>query len=199
MLSDPVTTVQGACKRNLDGGSWTQARAESIYESHKTPASHQEVEMDEDSNERAYLSGYADGEGCFCVSFNRSSRHKFGWEIRPSFSVSQNGDRAEVLELFQRILGCGTLRPDRSDRTLKFETRSVSDLATRVIPQFERYPLLSSKRNDFEKFAAIVQLMHEGAHLQPDGFAQIVQLAASLNVSSKKRFERAAITPEMNV
>lgn len=155
--------------------------------------------MDEDSNERAYLSGYADGEGCFCVSFNRSSRHKFGWEIRPSFSVSQNGDRAEVLELFRRTLGCGTLRPDRSDRTLKFETRSVSDLATKVVPQFERYPLLSSKRNDFEKFAAIVHLMHEGAHLQPDGFAQIVQLAASLNVSSKKRFDRTAIAPEMNV
>src|SRR5438477_4762132 len=82
--------------------------------------------MDEDSIERAYLSGYADGEGCFCVSFNRSSRHKFGWEIRPSFSVSQNGDRAEVLELFQRTLGCGSLRPDRSDRTIKFEARSVS-------------------------------------------------------------------------
>ena len=93
----------------------------------------------------------------------------------------------------------GTLRPDRSDRTLKFETRSVSDLATKVIPQFERYPLLSSKRNDFEKFAAIVQLMHGGAHLQPDGFAQIVHIAVSLNASSKKRFDRAAIAPEMNV
>ena len=120
-------------------------------------------------------------------------------EIRPSFSVSQNGDRAEVLELFQRILGCGTLRRDRSDRTLKFETRSVSDLATRVVPHFERYPLRSSKQNDFERFAAIVQLMHGGAHLQPDGFAQIVQLAASLNVGSKKRFDRTAIAPEMNV
>ena len=171
----------------------------SICRSHKTPASLKGCNMDDDSNKRAYLSGYADGEGCFCVSFNRSRRHRFGWEIRPSFSVSQNGDRAEVLELFQRVLGCGTLRPDRSDRTLKFETRSVSDLAAKVIPQFERYPLLSSKRNDFEKFATIVQLMHEGAHLQPDGFAKIVHLAASLNVSSKKRFDRTAIAPEMNV
>ena len=153
----------------------------------------------DDSNERAYLSGYADGEGCFCVSFNRSRRHRFGWEIRPSFSVSQNGDRAEVLELFQRVLGCGTLRPDRSDRTLKFESRSVSDLATKIIPHFERYPLLSSKKSDFEKFAAIVQLMHGGAHLRPEGFAKIVQLSAGLNTGSKKRFERTAIAPEMNV
>ena len=154
---------------------------------------------DNNSNARAYLSGYADGEGCFCVSFNRSKRHRFGWEIRPSFSVSQNGDRAEVLELFQRTLGCGTIRPDRSDRTLKFEARSVSDLATKVLPHFERYPLLSSKRKDFEKFAAVVQLMRDGQHLQPDGFAKIVHLAAAVNASSKKRFERTAITPEMNV
>ena len=154
--------------------------------------------MDEDSNLLAYLSGYADGEGCFCVTFNRSKRHKFGWEIRPSFSVSQNGDRAEVLELFRKRLGCGTLRPDRSDRTMKFETRSVADLATKVVPHFQRYPLRSGKKNDFERFAAIVQLMQRGAHLDQDGFAEIVRLSTALNASSKKRFERTAITPEMN-
>src|SRR5574341_150636 len=73
----------------------------------------------------AYLSGYADGEGCFCVTFNRSKRHALGWDVRPSFSVSQNRDRAEILELFLGTFGCGTIRPDRSDRTLKYEVRSV--------------------------------------------------------------------------
>ena len=50
----------------------------------------------------AYISGYVDGEGCFCVSFQPSNRHRFGWEVRPSFSVSQNLDRSEVLYLIQR-------------------------------------------------------------------------------------------------
>ncbi len=146
--------------------------------------------MNETSYLLAYLSGYADGEGCFCVTFNKSKRHKFGWDIRPSFSVSQNSDRAEVLALFQQIFGCGTLRPDRSDKTIKYEVRSVAELATRIIPHFERYPLLSSKRNDFEKFAAIVQIMHCGEHLTPIGFAQVVHLSSQLNRSSKKRYER---------
>lgn len=144
-------------------------------------------------DEKSYLSGYADGEGCFCVTFNKSRRHKFGWDIRPSFSVSQNADRAEVLEIFQRVFGCGTIRPDRSDKTLKFEVRSVADLATKVIPHFEQYPLLSSKRKDFEKFAAIVRLMHSGEHLKSEGFAKIVQLAVSLNGSSKKKYARQEI------
>ena len=153
--------------------------------------------MDDNSN-AAYLSGYADGEGCFCVTFNRSKRHKFGWEIRPSFSVSQNGDRSEVLAIYQRLFECGTIRPDRSDRTFKFEARSVSDLAMRVIPHFARYPLRSSKQKDLQTFAAIVQLMQRGAHLDQEGFAEIVRLSAALNTSSKKRFVRTAITPEMN-
>ena len=89
-----------------------------------------------DPYQAAYMAGYADGEGCFCVTFNRSTRHRFGWEIRPSFSVSQNADRAEVLDMFRQTFGEGAIRPDRSDRTLKYETRSVSVLATKVVPFF---------------------------------------------------------------
>jgi hypothetical protein len=49
----------------------------------------------------SYISGFVDGEGCFCVSFQPSKRHRFGWEVRPSFSVSQNADRAELLKTIQ--------------------------------------------------------------------------------------------------
>jgi hypothetical protein len=70
---------------------------------------------------KAYFSGYVDGEGCFCISISKSWRHAFGWEIRPSFSVSQNGDRAQVLEMMKQHFDCGTIRPDRSDRTVKYE------------------------------------------------------------------------------
>ncbi len=63
-------------------------------------------------NVPTYLTAYADGEGCFCVSINRSTRHKFGLEIRPSFSVSQNIVRSEVLDLYKGYFGCGTIRPD---------------------------------------------------------------------------------------
>ena len=98
----------------------------------------------------AYISGYADGEGCFTVSIAPRAKLLAGWEVRPSFSVSQNGDRAEVLHALAAYFGCGSIRPDRSDRTLKWETRRLEDLLERVIPHFEVYPLLSGKRLDFE-------------------------------------------------
>ncbi len=148
----------------------------------------------------AYLSGYADGEGCFCVTFNKSKRHRFGWDIRPSFSVSQNGDRAQVLELFQHVLGCGSLRPDRSDHTIKYEVRSVADLSSKVIPHFEQHPLLSSKQKDFERFAQIVRLMHEGEHLRTEGITRIFKLASGLNATGKKKYQRdEKVISQMNV
>lgn len=140
----------------------------------------------------SYLTGYADGEGCFSISFSKSRRHKFGWEIRPSFSISQNGDRAEVLQIFHERFGCGTIRPDRSDKTLKYETRCINDLVERVLPHFERYPLLSGKRGDFERFALICRMMYADEHLTQEGFERIVQLASRVN-NGKRKFPREAI------
>jgi hypothetical protein len=141
----------------------------------------------------AYLSGYADGEGCFTVSISPRATLAVGWEVRPSFSVSQNGDRAEVLYALQAYFGCGSIRPDRSDRTLKWETRRLGDLVGRVIPHFIRYPLLSAKRLDFERFAVICWSMTAGAHRRVDGLYHIVKIAAEMNPSGRRRYDASAI------
>ena len=141
----------------------------------------------------AYLSGYADGEGCFCVSINKSKRHKFGWEVRPSFSVSQNRERAEVLELFKNRFQCGSIRPDRSDKTLKYEVRNIENLNFNVIPHFEKYPLVSSKQKDFELFAEVCKMMVNKAHLTREGLTSILTIANQINPTGNKKFSRTEI------
>ena len=141
----------------------------------------------------AYISGYIDGEGCFTVSISPRAKLAVGWEVRPSLSVSQNGDRAEVLQLIQAHFGCGSIRPDRSDKTLKWETRRLEDLLGRVIPHFEQYPLLSGKRFDFACFASICRSMADGEHRTTSGLSKIVELVAGMNPSGKRRYETEAI------
>src|SRR5258706_6558625 len=119
----------------------------------------------------SYISGFVDGEGCFCVSFQPSKRHRFGWEVRPSFSVSQNADRAQLLYKIQEMWRCGHIRPDRSDKTIKFEVRLVADLAEKVLPHFQSYPLLSSKTDDVNRLASICKLIQDGQHLTVIGFS----------------------------
>jgi hypothetical protein len=140
--------------------------------------------MDIDS----YISGFVEGEGCFCVSFQPSKRHRFGWEVRPSFSVSQNAERSELLYEMQRKWKIGSIRPDRSDKTLKFEVRNIQDLVATVLPHFRKYPLFSSKQTDVERFERICALVSERRHLEPDGFAMIVRLAMEMNPSGKRKY-----------
>ena len=141
----------------------------------------------------AYISGYVDGEGCFTVSISPRATLVAGWEVRPSLSVSQNGDRAEVLQLIQDYFGCGSIRPDRSDKTLKWETRRLEDILARVIPHFEQYPLLSGKRLDFDRFASVCRSMAGGEHRTSAGLIRIVALVAGMNPRGRRRYNAEAI------
>jgi LAGLIDADG endonuclease len=136
----------------------------------------------------SYISGFVDGEGCFCVSFQPSKRHRFGWEVRPSFSVSQNADRAELLYVIRERWNCGFIRPDRSDKTLKFEVRNVQDLVATVLPHFQAFPLMSSKQSDLARFDRICRLVSEGRHLELEGLEEIVRLAMEMNPSGKRKY-----------
>lgn len=135
-------------------------------------------------NLAVYLSGYTDGEGSFCISFSPRSKLKAKVEIRPSFSVSQNSDRAEVLYLFKEYFSCGFIRPDRSDKTYKFEVRSIKDIITKIIPHFKKFPLLSSKQKDFELFANICeQIVKKDFKIK-----NVIPLAYKMNTSGKRKY-----------
>lgn len=134
----------------------------------------------------AYISGYVDGEGCFSVSLSPKPTLITGWEVRPSFSVSQNANRGSFLYEMQSYFECGTIRPDSSDKTLKYEVRSLNDLVERVIPHFQKFPLRSEKQRAFERFAQICQLMTDKKHLQKEEMKRIGELAIQINGGKRK-------------
>src|SRR5437762_9824194 len=95
----------------------------------------------------------------------------------------------------QQHFGCGSIRPDRSDKTLKYEVRCLDDLVERIIPFFEANPLISSKQRDFERFAKVCKLVQAGAHRIQPGLREIVNLAMTMNASGKRKFAIEAIFP----
>jgi hypothetical protein len=92
-----------------------------------------------------FVTGLAEGEGCFCVSFATRPTLKVGLEARPSFLLSLNERDRDLLGDLQAFFECGWIRESRSDRTFKFEARSVRDLLDRICPHFEAYPLRGAK------------------------------------------------------
>ena len=136
----------------------------------------------------SYIAGYVDGEGSFSVSVQRNPTCRVGFQLVPEFHVSQNGDRGQVLELIRTRLGCGRIRSNsKRDRALVLVVRNRGDLLERVIPFFERNPMLSTKHADFEKFAAIVRELALGNHRTDAGFHRLLQAALSMNGGGRYR------------
>ena len=87
--------------------------------------------------------------------------------------------------------GCGYIKRNHSnnirDKSSVYVVRRRQDLLNTVIPFFEKYPLVSWKANDFDKFASIVKEMETGVHLKKDGFIRLVKKAFSMNANGRYR------------
>ena len=96
----------------------------------------------------------------------------------------------KVLDLARELLGCGSLRENHRhshDHTFVLVVRRRQDLLERVIPFFERNPLLSCKQEEFATFAFIVKAMARGEHLTPEGFEWLAARALQMNGGGRYR------------
>ena len=145
-----------------------------------------------------FVSGLVEGEGCFTVSFSFRKRLKIGIETRPSFSLSLNQRDLDLLQRVHAHFDCGAIRYSRSDRTYKYESRSISDLTRRIVPHFERYPLVGVKRNDFVIFADICRKVRANAHLNGIAVRTIIEMAYEMNPSGKRRHDKRDLLRELD-
>jgi LAGLIDADG endonuclease len=133
-----------------------------------------------------WISGFIDGEGCFCVNINRCSATRLGWQVRPEFVVTQGARSIGALEILQEFFGCGAIyRNTRHDNhredVYRWCVRRRDDLSDRIVPFMHDLPLRTSKAQDFELFVEVLELMRSSRHLELDGVAQIATLVEGMN------------------
>jgi len=137
-----------------------------------------------------YVTGLTEGEGCFHISFSFRKKLKVGIETRPSFSISLNSRDLMLLQGVHQYFDCGAIRYSKSDRTYKYESRSITDLVSKIIPHFEKYALHGSKLNDFNRFADICRSVHANEHLNGDKLKHIIDSAFEMNPSGKRKHDK---------
>ena len=133
-----------------------------------------------------FVTGLAEGEGCFCISFSLRARLKAGLEVRPSFALSLNERDRSLLEDLQIYFGCGSIRESRVDRTFKYESRSTAELLERIVPHFQEFPLRGSKRRSFDGFVRVCRMIDQGDHLERDGLREIVSIAYDTSLGKRR-------------
>ena len=70
-----------------------------------------------------------------------------------------------------------------------YVVRTRADLQEAIIPFFERYPLLTSKREDFVKFKRCVELCASGRNRTFDGLAEIASIMQTMNRQKSREHE----------
>ena len=139
------------------------------------------------------MTGFVDGEGSFTVSFNRRSKLKTGIEVRPSFSIAQHKRNLPILQRIRNYFGVGGIRFSKHDQNYKYEVRSIDDLVRVIIPHFEKYPLQTTKKHDFEIFKQICRWVYAKHHLNKVYLSKIIELAYQMNPSGKRKYSKSKL------
>ena len=133
-----------------------------------------------------WVAGFVDGEGCFYVAINRQPKMKLGWQVLPEFRIVQHSRDELLLQRLQSFFGCGTVTVNHGNRK-ELRIRGVDNLS-KVVDFFRTVPLNSQKRNDFESFAVIMDLMKRGTHSSQEGLDEIARLASTMNRQTVSRY-----------
>jgi hypothetical protein len=133
-----------------------------------------------------WIVGFVDGEGCFTVSIIKNSTTKFGKQIFPEFVVTQGKKSLSALKEIEKYFGCGSVilnkRYDNHNEHLyRYCVRSLKDLNKKIIPLFRKYPLRTSKKNDFLIFEKVVEMMIRKEHLKKSGWNKVLKMASQMN------------------
>ena len=133
-----------------------------------------------------WIVGFVDGEGCFSIPIYACHKMTLGWQVRPEFAVVQGESSRDVLEELVRFFGCGKVyRNARHDNhredLFRYCVQRFGDLRTIIVPFFHDHPLRTSKRENFKKFARIIELMELRRHLSVSGIIEIAEIAQTMN------------------
>lgn len=105
------------------------------------------------------------------------------WKLSTAFNVSQR-DRGP-LDLFCEVLGCGSIRM-AGNGGWYFEVNSLDDISHRVVPFFDRFPLLGTKAEDYARFRAAAGILAKPVLTDQD-YKAVLTLREGMNGGGKRR------------
>jgi len=139
-----------------------------------------------------WLLGFVDGEGCFSIGFvkqpDRGKRHGYstGYQVAHRFVVTQGVKSISCLEEIKDFFDVGRMyvnhRHDNHKEDLaQYSVDGEKDLLETIIPFFEKHPLHTTKRYDFEQFSKCMRLIEQKKHITKEGLIEIIEIAQTMN------------------
>lgn len=132
-----------------------------------------------------WFAGFVSGEWCFSINVAESSSCKTGSRVWSSFRITQHSRDEDLMKALVEYLGCGRYYLKSKQDVGDFVVSRLSDITAKVIPFFEKYPIVGVKALDFSDFCKASKLIKDKAHLTDSGLEQIRLIKAGMNRGRK--------------
>jgi hypothetical protein len=135
-----------------------------------------------------WLVGVVDGDGSFTLSQSGGK-----WTL--FFKVSQSTYNLRLLYHIKYNLGVGSVYVDPDNNMASFRLRNVNHIIERLIPIFDKYPLLTSKYHNYDRFKKAAYILRNDSLSLSQKKEQLVTLInckTSLSLSEAERAQAPA-------
>lgn len=136
-----------------------------------------------------FITGFSDAESSFFITFIKSNKSPIGYYIQLCFQIGLHRKDRILLEMIKSYFMVGNILIKDKDQII-YQVTSIKDLAV-IISHFNRFPLCTKKRADFELFQMAFKLINHKEHLSKKGFTKILSLKASLNNGLSSQLDTA--------
>lgn len=107
----------------------------------------------------------------FFIGLHNSSSHFLKEKVKLTFQLTQHYRDEALMISLANFLNCGLV--SRNKDTFDLKVTKFSDIYNKIIPLFQKYPILGIKSKDFQDFCLVAELMKNNAHLTKEGLEKI--------------------------
>lgn len=107
-----------------------------------------------------WITGFTDAEGSFRLVLIYDKIEKWKYTKRANFTISQKSTSNRCLYLIKDYFKCGNVY-NKSNGISTYEVNKLSDLNNKIMPHFNKYPLLTSKKINFNLWIKGIEILNK--------------------------------------
>lgn len=111
------------------------------------------------------------------INIPKEPTAKHGYRVQLRFRITQHSRDEELMITIINYLGSGSLYYYSNQKAVALTVVDLSDINKKIIPFFDKNPILGVKQLDFLDFCKVAKLMTHGSHLTSEGldFIRIIK------------------------
>jgi hypothetical protein len=90
------------------------------------------------------------------------------------------------MKLFIKFFGCGSVNKRSNTLRCDYIVQDTLNLMEKILPHFDKYPLLNLKQEDFKCFKECMAIIKSKQHLTKEGLDKIKSLNLEMNSNRLK-------------